>query len=97
MPLLLTAASLSSLLCPLMMSPPGWLFNFLPFPFPPSPPFPPFASAPQPLLGVEGDPMRLLFERDLTPHPQYAAFYKWMQQDFAADAVLHFGMHGTGG
>ena len=41
--------------------------------------------------------MRLLFERDLTPHPQYAAFYKWMQQDFAADAVLHFGMHGTGG
>lgn len=24
----------------------------------------------QPLLGVEGDPMRLLFERDLTPHPQ---------------------------
>ena len=33
----------------------------------------------QPLLGVEGDPMRLLFERDLTPHPQYAAFYKWLQ------------------
>lgn len=33
----------------------------------------------QPVLGVEGDPMRLLFERDLTPHPQYAAFYKWMQ------------------
>ena len=24
----------------------------------------------QPLLGIEGDPMRLLFERDLTPHPQ---------------------------
>ncbi len=33
----------------------------------------------QPVLGVEGDPMRLLFERDLTPHPQYAAFYKWLQ------------------
>ena len=49
----------------------------------------------QPALGVEGDPMRLLFERDLTPHPQYAAFYKWLQQDFQADAVLHFGMHGT--
>jgi magnesium chelatase subunit H len=30
----------------------------------------------QPALGIEGDPMRLLFERDLTPHPQYAAFYK---------------------
>jgi magnesium chelatase subunit H len=85
----------------------------------------------QPALGVEGDPMRLLFERDLTPcatgvsackafaspashgpcyraaghilqrgcfvcrHPQYAAFYKWLEQDFGADAVLHFGMHGT--
>lgn len=49
----------------------------------------------QPLLGVEGDPMRLLFERDLTPHPQYAAFYKWLQQDFEANAVVHFGMHGT--
>eukprot|EP00879_Flechtneria_rotunda_P015094 GHRR01015774.1.p1 GENE.GHRR01015774.1~~GHRR01015774.1.p1 ORF type:complete len:899 (+),score=287.59 GHRR01015774.1:2958-5654(+) len=34
----------------------------------------------QPLLGVEGDPMRLLFERDLTPHPQYAATYKWLQE-----------------
>lgn len=33
--------------------------------------------------------------RDLTPHPQYAAFYKWLQQDFQADAVVHFGMHGT--
>ena len=32
----------------------------------------------QPLLGVEGDPMRLLFERDLTPHPQYVAAYEWM-------------------
>ena len=49
----------------------------------------------QPLLGVEGDPMRLLFERDLTPHPQYCAFYKWLQEEFQADVVLHFGMHGT--
>lgn len=24
--------------------------------------------------------MRLLFERDLTPHPEYAAWYKWLQQ-----------------
>ena len=49
----------------------------------------------QPLLGVEGDPMRLLFERDLTPHPQYAAFYTWLQRGLRADAVLHFGTHGT--
>ncbi|MEC4803698.1 MAG: magnesium chelatase subunit H [Jaaginema sp. PMC 1079.18] len=49
----------------------------------------------QPPLGIAGDPMRLMFEKDLTPHPQYAAFYKWLQNDFQADAVVHFGMHGT--
>ncbi|MFM7405561.1 MAG: magnesium chelatase subunit H [Cuspidothrix sp.] len=49
----------------------------------------------QPPLGIQGDPMRLMFERDLTPHPQYAAFYKWLQNDFQADAIVHFGMHGT--
>lgn len=49
----------------------------------------------QPPLGISGDPMRLMFERDLTPHPQYAAFYKWLQNDFGADAIVHFGMHGT--
>jgi magnesium chelatase subunit H len=49
----------------------------------------------QPPLGIQGDPMRLMFERDLTPHPQYAAFYTWLQREFQADAVVHFGMHGT--
>ena len=54
----------------------------------------------QPPLGVPGDPMRLLFQRDMTPHPQYTAFYKYMEADaeaggLGADAVLHFGMHGT--
>ena len=47
----------------------------------------------QPLLGVEGDPMRLLFERDLTPHPQYVSFYDRL--DKRCDAVVHVGMHGT--
>ncbi|WP_413166523.1 magnesium chelatase subunit H [Capilliphycus salinus ALCB114379] len=49
----------------------------------------------QPPLGISGDPMRLMFERDLTPHPQYAAYYKWLQNEFKADAIVHFGMHGT--
>ncbi|MDB9527099.1 magnesium chelatase subunit H [Oscillatoria sp. CS-180] len=49
----------------------------------------------QPPLGIAGDPMRLMFERDLTPHPQYVAFYEWLKREFQADAVLHFGMHGT--
>jgi magnesium chelatase subunit H len=50
----------------------------------------------QPLLGVEGDPMRLLFERDLTPHPQYCAVYEWMRLPvsnggFGSQAVIHLG------
>jgi magnesium chelatase subunit H len=49
----------------------------------------------QPPLGISGDPMRLMFEKDLTPHPQYTAFYKWLQNEFQANAVVHFGMHGT--
>jgi magnesium chelatase subunit H len=49
----------------------------------------------QPPLGISGDPMRLMFEKDLTPHPQYTAFYQWLQNDFQADAIVHFGMHGT--
>ncbi|MEO0836964.1 MAG: magnesium chelatase subunit H, partial [Cyanobacteria bacterium J06642_3] len=49
----------------------------------------------QPPLGIAGDPMRLMFEKDLTPHPQYAAYYKWLQNDYGADAIVHFGMHGT--
>lgn len=39
--------------------------------------------------------MRLLFDRDLTPHPQYAAFYRHLTHTFDADALVHFGMHGT--
>jgi magnesium chelatase subunit H len=49
----------------------------------------------QPPLGIAGDPMRLMFEKDLTPHPQYTAFYKWLQNDYQPDAIVHFGMHGT--
>jgi len=49
----------------------------------------------QPPLGIPGDPMRLLFERDMTPHPQYVAFYKYIENELGADAVVHFGMHGT--
>jgi magnesium chelatase subunit H len=49
----------------------------------------------QPPLGISGDPMRLMFDKDLTPHPQYTAFYQWLQKEFQASAIVHFGMHGT--
>jgi len=49
----------------------------------------------QPGFGYEGDPMRLLFEGGFTPTHAFSAFYRYLREDFAADAVLHFGTHGA--
>jgi len=49
----------------------------------------------QPGFGYEGDPMRLLFEKGCAPTHAFSAFYRWLREDFAADAVLHFGTHGA--
>ncbi len=49
----------------------------------------------QPGFGYEGDPMRLLFERGFAPTHAFCAFYRWIREDFAAHAVLHFGTHGA--
>ncbi len=49
----------------------------------------------QPAFGYEGDPMRLLFESGFAPTHAFAAFYRWIREDFGAHAVLHFGTHGA--
>lgn len=49
----------------------------------------------QPAFGYEGDPMRLLFEGRFTPTHAFSAFYRWLREDFGANAVLHFGTHGA--
>ncbi len=49
----------------------------------------------QPAFGYEGDPMRLLFERGFAPTHAFSAFYRYIREDFAAHAVLHFGTHGA--
>lgn len=49
----------------------------------------------QPRIGVAGDPMRLLFDRENAPHHQYLAFYRWLSRAFEADALIHVGMHGS--
>ncbi len=49
----------------------------------------------QPGFGYEGDPMRLLFERGFAPTHAFSAFYRYLREDFAAHAVLHFGTHGA--
>ena len=49
----------------------------------------------QPAFGYEGDPMRLLFEKGFSPTHAFSAFYRWLREDFGADALLHFGTHGA--
>ncbi len=49
----------------------------------------------QPAMGIEGDPMRLLFDKGFAPTHAFSAFYRYLREDFAADAVLHFGTHGA--
>jgi magnesium chelatase subunit H len=49
----------------------------------------------QPSFGWEGDPMRLLFEGGFSPTHAFSAFYRYLREDFAASAVLHFGTHGA--
>ena len=49
----------------------------------------------QPTFGYEGDPMRLLFSRSASPHHGFAAYYTYLKNIWKADAVLHFGTHGS--
>jgi len=49
----------------------------------------------QPSFGYEGDPMRLLFAKSASPHHGFAAYYTYLEKIFEADAVLHFGTHGS--
>ncbi|GAB2267019.1 hypothetical protein Dimus_002004 [Dionaea muscipula] len=49
----------------------------------------------QPTFGYEGDPMRLLFSKSASPHHGFAAYYSFVEKIFEADAVLHFGTHGS--
>ena len=49
----------------------------------------------QPTFGYEGDPMRLLFSKSASPHHGFAAYYTFLEKVFEADAVLHFGTHGS--
>lgn len=39
--------------------------------------------------------MRLLFAKSASPHHGFAAYYTFLEKIFKADAVLHFGTHGS--
>jgi cobaltochelatase CobN len=49
----------------------------------------------QPSRGVMEDVDKAYHDKDLPPHHQYLAYYYFLEYEFGADAVVHFGMHGT--
>ncbi|MEL6324117.1 MAG: magnesium chelatase subunit H, partial [Pseudomonadota bacterium] len=49
----------------------------------------------QPSFGYEGDPMRLLFESGFAPTHAFAAYYRYLREQYGAHAYLHFGTHGA--
>jgi cobaltochelatase CobN len=49
----------------------------------------------QPARGIHEDPSKIYHDKDLPPHHQYVAFYKWVMEDFGVDAIIHLGTHGT--
>jgi len=49
----------------------------------------------QPSRGVHEDLEKAYHDKDLPPHHQYICFYKWLEKEFKADALIHWGMHGT--
>ena len=50
--------------------------------------------APQPERGETMDE-KLLHSRDVPPPHNYLAFYWWLQEDEKADALIHWGTHGS--
>ena len=49
----------------------------------------------QPSRGVHEDTDKAYHDKDLPPHHQYLAYYFFLEKEFHADAMVHFGMHGT--
>ena len=49
----------------------------------------------QPPRGFGMDPEKVYHDSDLQPPHDYYAFYAWLRNEFAADAVVHLGTHGS--
>lgn len=49
----------------------------------------------QPSRGIHESSEQALHDRSLPPTHQYAVFYRWLREEYEADAVLHVGTHGT--
>ena len=49
----------------------------------------------QPSRGIHEDDSKTYHDKNLPPHYQYIAFYKWLRDEFKADLIIHIGTHGT--
>lgn len=49
----------------------------------------------QPPRGFGENPIAIYHDPDLPPSHHYLAAYRWMDQTFGADAMIHLGKHGT--
>jgi cobaltochelatase CobN len=49
----------------------------------------------QPPRGFGMSPEKVYHDSDLQPPHDYYAFYAWLREEFAADAVVHLGTHGS--
>ena len=49
----------------------------------------------QPPRGFGENPVAIYHNPDLPPSHHYLAAYRWLAQDFGADAIVHLGKHGT--
>lgn len=49
----------------------------------------------QPVRGYHEDPDKVTHDKSLLPHHQYVAFYRWLEEAWQADVVVHIGTHGT--
>jgi cobaltochelatase CobN len=49
----------------------------------------------QPARGYNIDPKATAHDPDLVPPHNYFAFYLWLRETFAADAIIHLGKHGN--
>ncbi|MHA6620716.1 cobaltochelatase subunit CobN [Pseudonocardia sp. DLS-67] len=49
----------------------------------------------QPPRGFGENPVAIYHDPDLPPSHHYLAAYRWLEEEFRADAVIHLGKHGT--
>ena len=49
----------------------------------------------QPSRGIHEESDKVYHDKTLYPHHQYQGFYKWLREEFKADAIIHVGTHGT--